>query len=434
MDPITIGVVGAAVIGGLVQAYNSEKARGASKEKLAEIERSYKALIPPDYDLSIQDPPELHAQAIQSPKFAAAVQSPNFDISAYTPEKLKEVGQLAPQLAPFIKEVTPTLIQQTETMKKGKDAQIQALDKLTKIGAGGFDPEYAQKVQQAQSGAQAQARAQQASLMDSMNRRGIGGSGLEMAAALQGNASAMNSSAQAQQQAATDAYHNQLNALSQGANIGAQLYSQDQSTQAQNANIINLFNQRMSAAQQNYEQNNANVLNQAAASNLANKQNIANQNVQNSNAAAMADRQRLDDLAKFGYTSAVQQQQIANQNAQTQYGNAVNERAYQNSIAQSLADWQNNQRLQNDARKQQMFNNEMAKTAGAAGVGQTQANSILQSAADRNQGISGITNAAVTGATMYQGQQNSADALAAEAKQRELDRQAYGTNPAAAGK
>lgn len=422
MDPVTIGVIGATAISGLVQAYQSEKARGASKQKLAEIERAYSEIVPPEYNLKIDDPPALHQEMINSPKFAEAVQSPNFDLSAFTPEKLKEVGQLAPQLAPFIKEVTPTLIQQSETMKKGREAQVQALDKLTKIGAGGFDPEYAQKVQQAQAGAQAQARAQQASLMDTMNRRGVGGSGLEMAAALQGNASAMNTAAQTQQQAATDAYRNQLNALAQGATLGGQLYSQDQSTQAQNAAIINAFNQRMSSQQQDYEQRNADVLNQAAAANLANKQNIANQNVQNANAATMADRQRLDDLAKFGYTAATQQQQIANQNAQTQYQNALGERNYQNQIAESLANWKNTQRLQNDARQQQMFNNQMAVTSGKSGIGQTQANSILQSAADKNQAISGLANAAITGAGMYQNQQNINEANA----QREKDRQAYG--------
>lgn len=421
MDPITIGVVGATVVSGLVQAYNAEKARGASADKLREIEDAYNRIIPPSYDLSIQDPPALHAEAVQSPKFVQAVQSPSFDLSKFSPEKLKEVGQLAPQLAPFIKEVQPQLIKENETMKKGRQAQLDALDTLTKVGKGGFNPEYEQKIQEATQRSQSQARAQQASLMDSMNRRGIGGSGLEMAAALQGNASAMNSAAQSNQQAATDAYRNQLSALSQGAALGGNIYAQDQGLQSQNAAIINAFNQRMTAALQTQEQRNADVMNQAAAQNLANKQNIANQNVNNTNQAAMSDRQRLDDLAKFGYTAATQQQNTANDLAQRQYQNTLGERAYQNSIAQSLADWQNQQRQQRDAKLQQTFGNQMSMAGAKAGNTNAQAQSVLQSAADRNQAISGLAGAATTGATMYQ---NSLDKEESN-KQRELDRQAY---------
>lgn len=432
--PVVAAVVAAQVISGLVQSYNAEKARGAAADKLREIENAYKSIIPPNYDLSIQDPPALHAEAIQSPKFSQAVQSPSFDLTKFTPEKLKEVGQLAPQLAPFIKEVTPQLVKENETMKKGRQAQLDALETLTKVGKGGFNPEYAQKVQEATQRSQGQARAQQASLMDTMNRRGIGGSGLEMAAALQGNASAMNSAAQANQQAATDAYRDQLGALSQGASLGGQIYGQEQGLQSQNAAIINAFNQRMTAQQQDYEQRNADTMNQAAAQNLANKQSIANQNVNNTNQAAMAERQRLDELAKFGYSAATQQQQTANSLAQQQYQNALGERSYQNSIAQSLADWQNQQRSQRDAKLQQSFNNQMAITGAKTGNAQAQAQNSLQAAADRNQAISGLANAATTGATAYQSSIDKDTARQDEARQRELDRQAYSSRSYGSGR
>lgn len=405
--PVAAAVVAAAVIGGLVQAYNSEQARGAARSQLKKIEDLYNSLVPPNYNLSIQDPPELHKEALAAPQFAAEVNAPNFDMTAFTPEKLKVVGQYAPQLAPLIKEVAPTLIKQSDDMKTGKAAQLAALDKLTKIGEGGFDPEYAQKVQQAQAQSQSQARAQQASLMDSFQRRGIGGSGLELAAALQGNSSAMNSAAQSNQQAATDAYRNQLSALSSGAQLGGNIYAQDQSTQAQNAGIINAFNQRMSSAQQNWEQQNANTMNEAQVRNLTNSQDVANQNVNNANSASLANRARADDLSKFGYNANLQQQTRADSLAQEQYQNQVNERGYQNQIAQSLADWKNKQIQQQNATKAQTFNDQLAQTGGKSGSAQSLASNTLQTAADRNQAISGLAGAATTGALAYQNQENA---------------------------
>lgn len=399
--PVAIAAVAVAqVVSGLVQAYNSEKARGAAKDKLNQIESLYNQIVPPDYDLSIQDPPALHTEAVQSPKFAASVASPSFDTSAFTPEKLQSVGKLVPQLAPLVKEVAPTLVQYSKDMKTGRQAQLNALDKLTKVGEGGFDPEYAQKIQQAEQKSQQVARASQASLMDSYNRRGVGGSGLELAAQLQGNASAMNNAAMSNQQAATDAYKNQLNALAQGAQLGGQIFGQDQSMQEQNAAIINAFNQRMSSAQQNWEQRNADVMNQAASRNLENEQSIANQNVMNKNQAALADRSRIDDLSKFNYNANVQQQNRTDQLAQQQYQNQLGERGYQNQIAQSLADWKNQQIQQQNQNKQALFNNDMSLNAARSGNLNAAAQMAMQYARDRNEQIQGTTDA-VTNAAMY---------------------------------
>lgn len=383
------------VVSGLVQYYQAEKARGESKAKLDSIEKKFNELTPPGYDLSIMDPPALHQETLQSPKFSAELQSPQFISTAFTPENLKSVGDMIPHLAPIIKEIAPTVIKVSDDMKKGRQAQLTALDKLTKVGEGGFDPEYQQKVQQAQQAAQSQARAQQQTLADTYNRRGIGGSGLELAQAMQGNASAMNSAAQSNQQAATDAYRNQLAALSQGAALGGDIYSQDQSLQGQNAAIINAFNQRTSAAQQMWEQQNADTMNQAQAQNLQNQQRIADTNVGNRNQAALADRNRLDDLTKYGYQNQLGQQQRQDNIAIQQYQNQLGERNYQNSVAQSLADWQRQQRDYQNDMKQTIFANKMGILGGQTGLANTQSNATLQTAADKNKAIAGVSDAAL---------------------------------------
>lgn len=406
MDPITVATIAGSAISGLAQYYNAEKARGASEAELKKIEDLYNNIKPPNYDVSIDAPPQYHAQAIQSPQFAASIQSPKFDLSKYTPEKLTQVAKYVPEMAPMIKEAAPQLIQNSSTMKLGRDAQIAALKKLSSIGSGEFDPEYAQKVQQAARQAQSEAQSRQQSLMDSFARRGLAGSGLELAASLAGNAQSMDRQAMTNQQAATDAYRNQMSALAQSGQIGGQLFAQDQNLQAQNAGIINAFNQRMSAAQQNWEQQRAQALNDAQVRNLAEQQRISDQNTNNANAATLADRQRMDELAKFGYNANMQQQQRSDTLAQNDYNRQLNERNYQNSLAESIANWKAQQKANQNNLKTQTFNNQMNQANGLAGQYRSNAQNILQSAADRNQAISGLAGAASTIGMNYQAQQD----------------------------
>lgn len=431
MDPLTMtgALVAGQAISGLVQYYSAEKARGASQAQLQKIQDLYNQIKPPDYDLSITAPPQYHQEAIASPNFINMVQSPNFDMSKYTPEKLQQVAQYVPTIAPLIKEAAPTLIQNSDAMKTGRSAQMAALQKLTQIGQGGFDPEYQQKVQQAAMQAQNQAQSRQQSLMDSFARRGISGSGLELAANMSGNAQSMNQAAMANQQAATDAYRNQMQALAQSGQLGGQIFGQDEAMQGQNAAIINAFNQRMTAAQQNYEQQRALALTDAQAKNTATAQDLANQNVNNANNATLADRQRADQLAQFGYNASMQNAQMQNQNQQLQYQNAVNSQQYQNQLAQSLAQWQQQQKDSQNALKTQQYNNAMNKAAGLSGMYQGQANNILQNASDRNAAIGGFTSGLSALGMNYANQQNNAQLQKNAQNFQDTMYSKYGYNP-----
>jgi hypothetical protein len=393
MEPVTASIaIGASLLSGLVQYYNAEKARGASQDQLKKIEQQFDSIKPPEYNLSIDAPPQYHMEAIQSPQFQ------QMDMRNITPEKLQQVGTYVPELAPLIKEAAPTLVQNTEDMKFGRQAQMDALKKFMQVGEGGFDPEYEQKVQQAARSAQTEAQGRQGALVDSFARRGLSGSGLELAAELGSNSQAMDRLAASNQQAATDSYRNQLQALAQGAGLGGQIQNQDQSLQAQNASIINSFNQRMSSAQQNYEQQRADAMNQAQVRNLSEQQRVADANTANTNQFALNQQGRGDEMTKY-----------QNSLAQQQYGNQVNERNTQNSLAQSLADWNANQRKYGNQLQSQQYQDQLGKASGKSGQYQAQANNILQSAADRNQAISGVSGAINQGALAYGNQQNKAN-------------------------
>ena len=402
MDPVLGSMIAAQVISGLAQAYTAAQARGENAQQLAQIKAQYDALVPPNYNIKITDPPALQQQALSSPAFQQAVASPSYDLTKLQPEKLAVVGQLVPQLQPVIKEAaSQTLSNQTPDQVAGRNAQLQALQKFAQVGAGGFDPAYQQKVQQAAQAAQTEAQGRQGALMDSFNRRGVGGSGLELAANMAGNAQTMNNLAAQNQSAAATSYQNQLQALSQGAGIGNNLQSQDTSMQAQNAAIINAFNQRMAANAQNVAGQNAAASNTANASNLANAQNVANTNVNNANTMATQQQGRSDQVAQQLYNASLANTGMNNQYAQQGFQNAFNGQQAVNDNAKYLANFQRQGvQGQNDLQTQ-MYNDALGKINGQNGIAGQQMKMNTQNAQDVNSGISGLGNAATVGAYYY---------------------------------
>lgn len=401
MDPITLGV-GAAALGSLVQLYNAEQARGAEKSRLKDIENLYNSIKPPDYNLKVTDPPQLHEEALQKPEFSGPQAAPKFNLDKLTPQQFKQVGQFIPQVAPYIAEQAPQVIQKTGDMKAGRDAQLAALQKFKQVGAGEFDPEYQEQVTKASRVAQADAQSRQASLLQDFARRGQSGSGLNLAAQIGSNSQAMNNEAMNNLSAASQAYKNRLGALSQGAQLGAQIGQEDQSFQGQNANIINAFNQRMSASQQNYQNQRAQQMNQANQYNLGNQQNIANMNTQNANQAQQQQQSRLDELTKYGAQYNTQERNRQDELAKYGYGQDVNERNYQNQLAMSKYGMAQDQQNRQNQMLTQQYQNQLGQAGIKAGVSNQMGQQSLGATQDRNSAIQGLAN---IGLQYGQGQQ-----------------------------
>ena len=384
---------GAMVVGGLIQAYNAEQARGAEKKRLEEIKRLYEKLKPPNYDYSIEDPPELHAKALQQPQFSSAQAAPQWNLDKLDPEDLKVVQKFTPQVAPLIMEEQPQLIEKTPEMKEGLDAQKSALRKFMSIGEGdGYDPEHAQRVQEARRRAQSEAQSRGASIMQDFERRGLGGSGMELAAKMGASSQAMDRNAQLGLAAETDAYRNQLNALAQGANIGGQVYSQEQGTQARNADIINAFNQRMSKRHQDWEQMRADTLNAADLRNIQEAQRIADHNTMGRNDAARQHQQRMDDLTKFNYAAQQQERNRQDDLSKWKYNAAGQERAYGDAREILQKKWRQDNVDRMNNFKDKNFANANAIISGKAGMAQALNQSDIGRAQDRNAAIQGLSN------------------------------------------
>lgn len=361
-------------ISAVVQAYVQHQAQKGSKNELKEIKKAFDALVPPEYDINIDDPPELIAQKTRSI---------DYDFSRMTPEQYKVVGKYAPETVPYIEEQNPELIRDSAIGKEGLSAQQNALQKLREVSEGGIDPQFAQRMKEAADRSQMEAQSRQESILQDYGRKGLLGSGTGLAAQLSGAEGAMQRGSQQSSDAATQAYLNQLGALRQSGELGGQMRGQELDLAARNAQIANSFNERTTGAYQNYLQNIANQRNDAALKNLATQQGVENLNVGERNASAIRERDRSDILKE-----KLREQSIAN----TANKNMINQQNWENKIKQKQIE---------DGIKQQQFSNQIQKTTGSTGANQAMAQNIMQTGQQNANIASGLGSAAQTGILSY---------------------------------
>lgn len=329
------------------------------------------------------------------------VPMPNLDVNDYYTKDVTQnldpsqldygeygyIGDYNPNQAQYDQEVGPRMVEQSDNAKFGRDAQVEALKKFQSNIKSGYDPEFQAKMDQAAQNSQAQAQSRMGSILQAAQRRGQSGSNATLAAQMHGSSDALAQGASQSQAAAVAAYQNQLQQQRDAAGMGRNLAADENSLAAQNASIINDFNQRSSRAHQQYLNQQADMQNQAALRNLNQQQTMANANVDTRN------RQMAD-----------------------QYKAAQNERAYKNQlVGQRQGVQQNN------------FNNQMSKVTGQMNNNSSGIAMNNQAAADRNNAISGIGQ----GFSGYMSAQEAADTRADDrkfqAEQNAMDRDAkYG--------
>jgi hypothetical protein len=353
MDPVTIGI-GMAAIGaasGLIQLYNSERERGATKQRLQQIEKMFNEIVPPEYDISIYDDPEL----------VKTIPPAAFDYSRITPESFASVGQFVPEVAEFVKEVAPQVVEASAAAQEGRGAQLEALRRYRDIAAGQTDPLFQQKMQEASDRARIEAQGRSAAALQDAQRRGALDSGVQLATQLQGQSDAMTRGALASQSAAAEAYRNQLMALDRSASLGGDIRQSEMGEAARNTGIINDFNQRTSANYQNYLNQRANMANQAQTYNLDRDQRIADANV------AQRNKFTVDNLNRYN--------QLLGQKYDMERQGRADRLAIQAKKEQLM---------------QQNYNNQMSSAGARAGVQYNINDAMNQATRDRNQAIQGI--------------------------------------------
>ncbi len=380
-------VAGAQVLSSVAQYYQSEKARKASEAKLREIQALFEAIKPPEYDVSVLDPPEY---------ITTAIPEPAFDLSDITPQMYAIAAKYTPEVAAFIAEKNPDTVLRTAQGEAGRQAQISALQQIKQRTGELADAEAESASAQAMRDAQIASQSRSQAILQDANRRGELGSGAMLAAQLQSASDATERSANISNEAYLEALRNKMGALRDSGEMGRQLATDDFNQQRVNTDIINSFNQRAAANANAYLQKAADTRNQGQLWNAENAQDISNKNISSQNQAAVMNRQRQDAMLEY-----LDKRKLG-------------ERDFQNSIQQQQYNARAAEKQRQANLKTQIFQNEMERARGMAGIGGQQVSNIMQSAADRNQMYQGISDMVGGAARAYGNYQYQADRDAKE--------------------
>ena len=241
----------------------------------------------------------------------------------YTPETYQYLASPEYMQNTYLGDAQSTLIADSPEMR---NAQLAALGNLQQRAETGLDANSKAQFLRAQQAAGEFSRGREGAIMNDMQGRGMGGSGLEMAmrqmAGQQGGDSLSQSMAD---QAAADASQRmqaELLALESAGNIRGQ----DVGTQETNADILNQFSMKNSAARQQISNMNTDLGNERIKGNIAEQRKVS---------AGNTDLRNNGQLTNLGFQQL--RNKSANDNLMTQYGGATD--VYDAGVAkkQSLA-------------------------------------------------------------------------------------------------
>lgn len=300
MDPVTAIAI-AQGISALGQMYEAEKAAGASRKRLKDLERAFGQLKPPSMRVTIDQAGTL------SPEYLAERVPPvDYDMSSIPPEVYEAVGEYKPDALKFFPGLPNVPYITPQAGETGKQAQLTALQEMQRI-ASGETPDYALREQlfKTRQAADLAGQQRQESILRDFARRQMLGAGTQQLAQLQAAGDVTNRQAAADVAAGAESYRNRLNMLSQSAALGGTVKEQERAFAARNADLINDFNRRMSEGYQDYLYRQNALSNQAQLMNLQQRQRIAEKNV-----ASQAEAARYNQQKRNALMEAQRQQEI----------------------------------------------------------------------------------------------------------------------------
>lgn len=245
-----VAMAGVAIISGIAQWMNSEKAREATAQERAQMQRL------------LND-----------------IQDPNFDYSRIDPATYSVVAKYVPEVAPYVAEANPTLVLgQSEDAQLGAQAQREALEKYRSMAATGEDPAAAVARDRSMRRVAADSQGRAGAIEQSFARRGMGGSGMEFLQQLVEQQGAGMRATEASESALMEAQRTRLEAIRAGAGLGGAMQDRELRTEGQNAGILNDFNARTRNNMQSWGDNAAGIRNDGQRFNITNAQDVANRN------------------------------------------------------------------------------------------------------------------------------------------------------------
>lgn len=251
------------------------------------------------------------AQKILQEMYAryANLQIPDIEKQRLAFEEYRSSGNYDPAMesALGISEHDP--MQDIQVDPRLRQAQMNQLETLSKLGETGFSPEERAQINSMQRKVEADNTSRLQQILQQQDMRGVGSSEAGLAARLQSSQSAANRQAQEQEQIAAQAWNRALQAKMGAGQLGGQI-----------------------------------------------------ENTQFGQEAAKAGAQTNREMANFNNRNSVQQRNIASQNQ----GQMYNLQNNQNVMNQNVG-MRNNQQQYNKELSQQQYNNELQKLSGMSG-------------------------------------------------------------------
>lgn len=233
----------------------------------------------------------------------SAVQLPSAAELQIALDKYKLEGTITPELQQVF-QLAPSQMSDISVDPRLRQAQMQALGTLQKLGATGLDATDRMALTQIKTQVDTDTRAKQQAVMQNMQERGISGSGSELAQQLM----AAQGGAQSQQQqglnVASQAQQRALQAISQAGGLGGQMENTQFGEEAQKAKAADIVNQYNTQNRQNIQGQNVGTQNQSQYYNLGQKQQISNANVDTQHQQEIANQQAKIQAANMALQKA----------------------------------------------------------------------------------------------------------------------------------
>lgn len=208
-------------------------------------------------------------------KYEAGYQLPPGEAPKLSAVELELMGKYSPDIYQHAVEKAPQMLPEGGL---GRDAQINALNKLGAMSVTGEDAISRAAQSQAQFQAAAANKQRQQQILSEYANRGLLTGATGIAAQLSGAQDIATQQEQAALQAAAQAQSRRMEALSQYGNTAGQIRQSDDNVSRANAEIMNAFNQRFANSLNDYNKFKSAQLNEAQLANLRETQRINDAN------------------------------------------------------------------------------------------------------------------------------------------------------------
>lgn len=209
----------------------------------------------------------------------AGLTPPDIEKMKLALEGYQSAGQITPQTESALTLSSNDPLQNISLDPRLKQAQMQELETLQKLGTTGISPEEQAQLNALRRQTEADNQSRMKSLLENQQARGVASGEGALAAQLLNTQSSANRQSEQADQLASMAFNRALQAKSGAANLAGNMDATDYARQSELARALSGREASNVNIQNSTQQRNIDRFNQAQAANVGNQQNLMNQNV-----------------------------------------------------------------------------------------------------------------------------------------------------------